>query len=110
MTNSFDEELRHDAEENAREIAFIREKLPVELKEKFSDRQLQYAMDAIVDYYFTSGALDVKPDADGFVDIDMEAVARYICDRAAKDGLDGFYPDEMVLIAEADMDFQEENL
>ena len=36
----FDEELRQDAEENAREAEYIMEQLPTELKEKFSTADL----------------------------------------------------------------------
>ena len=52
---SFEDELRMDEEENRREIAYIRERLPQELKTYFSDDDLYYLMDAIVDYYYDSG-------------------------------------------------------
>ena len=46
---SFEEELRMDEEESVREIAFIREQLPQDLKTAFSDDDLYYFLDAIVD-------------------------------------------------------------
>ena len=39
---TIDEELLLDDEENARELAFIREQLPAELKDKYSDDDLLY--------------------------------------------------------------------
>lgn len=107
---TFDDELRLDAEENAREVEFIREQLPADLKEKFSDADIQYMMDTIVDYYFTSGVLDAQPDKDGFVDIDLQAVAEHVCKQAATEGRTDYDAEEVFFIVQADMDFQEENV
>ena len=68
---SFEDELRMDEEENRREIAFIRERLPQELKTYFSEDDLYYLMDAIVDYYYDSGILESTADE---LDIDLRAV------------------------------------
>lgn len=80
----FEEELRLDAEENAREAEFILASLPNELKEKFSTDDILYMMDTIVEYYFESGVLDGDGDEDGCVDIDLQAVAEYVCRKARK--------------------------
>lgn len=106
---SLDEELLHDMEEDQREMAYIREQLPADLKEKFNDTDLLYMMEKIVDYYFTSGILDSQADKDGFIDIDMEEVAKYVCDEAAKEKQGDYDPEEVLLVAQADMDFQEAN-
>ena len=55
-------------------IEFIKNYLPQELKEKFSDDELYYFLDLIDEYYSESGILDAQPDADGYVDIDLEEV------------------------------------
>ena len=104
---NIDEELRMDEEENRRELAYIRERLPQEIKSHFSDDDLFYMMDAIVDYYYTSGILESTADE---VDIDMQQVADAITAQAKKDGQGTFDPAEVVYVVEADMDFQEENL
>ena len=66
---SIDDELRMDDEENLREIAFIRKQLPSELKERYTDDELLWMLDALVDYYVSSGVLDTDADE---VDIDLE--------------------------------------
>ena len=43
--SAIDDELLNEAEEDAREIEFIRNYLPLELKEKFSDDELYYFLD-----------------------------------------------------------------
>ena len=106
----FEEELRLDDEENAREVEYIREVLPADLKEQFCEADLRYMMDTIVDYYFTSGVLEAEADADGFVDIDLQKVADYVCAKAAEEGQGDFDPAEVFFVVQADMDFQEQNL
>ena len=104
---TLEEELLEDEKENLREAEFIREQLPVDLKERFSQSDLLYIIDAIVDYYYTSGVLESD---DEEVDIDMQVVADYVCKQAKKDGVGTFSPDDMFFVVQADMDFQEQNL
>lgn len=106
----FEEELRLDDEENAREAEYILGRLPADMKEKFSTAELYYMMDAIVDYYFVSGVLDAQPDSEGFVDIDLQKVAEYVCRKAAEDGRGDYDPDEVFFVVQADMDFQEQSV
>ena|SRR5574344_541010 len=104
--SNFEDELRMDEEENRREIAFIRERLPQELKSTFSEDDLYYLMDAIVDYYYESGILESK---DEEIDIDLQQVADAVCRQARKDKVGHFNPEEVCFVVEADMDFQEQN-
>ena len=61
-----DDFLLNDADDE-KTIEFIRNYLPQELKEKFSEDELYYFLDLIDEYYSESGILDVQPDADGYV-------------------------------------------
>ena len=102
---SIDDELLRDEEENRREIAFIRERLPLDTKEKFTDEQMQWMLDTIVDYYVTSGILDSDAEE---LDIDMEQVTAHVCDEWHKEFHSKLAPQEIFFIVEADLDFQEE--
>ena len=105
---SIDEEIRLDEEENRRELAYIRTQLSPDMKKFYSDKDILYMMDLIVDYYYTSGILDTDADE---VDIDMEKVAEYVCNRAKEEGFSSsFNPEEVFFIVQADLDFQEQNL
>ena len=75
---SFDEEIRLDEEENRRELAYIRTQMPSTIKKFYSDKDILYMMDVIVDYYFTSGILESD---DEEVEIDLEVIAEYVCKR-----------------------------
>ena len=105
---SLDEEIRLDEEENRRELAFIRTQLPPTIKKLYSDKDILYMMDLIVDYYFTSGILESDEEE---IDIDLEEIAAYVCKRAKDEGFcSSFNPEEVFFIVQADLDFQEQNV
>ena len=103
---TLEEELRMDEEERRREIAFIRSQLSSELKEKFTDDELLFMIDAICTYFYTSGVLESN---DEEVDIDLETVADFVCNEAKEEGEGPFDPQDVFFVVQADLDFQEEN-
>jgi hypothetical protein len=103
---TLEEELRMDEEEGRREIAFIRSQLSSELKEKFTDDELLFMIDAICTYFYTSGVLESN---DEEVDIDLETVAEFVCNEAKEEGEGPFDPQDVFFVVQADLDFQEEN-
>ena len=104
---SLDEELRIDAEEDAREADFILSQLPADLKERYSKDDILRLMDLIVEYYFESGVLDLDDDE---VEIDLEQVADAICKKAKKERLGDYKADEVFFVVQADLDYQEQTL
>ena len=96
-----------DEEENRRELAYIRTQLPSDIKKFYSDKDILYMMDLIVDYYFDSGILETDADE---VEIDLEVIAEYVCKRAKEEGFcSSFNPKDVFFIVQADLDFQEQN-
>ncbi len=106
---NLDEELMLDAQEDAEAVAYIKARLPQEMQEKFTDELLFYFLDLIVEYYTESGILDAEPDADGYVEIDQEAIANTLARKAKKEGMGEFQPDELLFVVQAHMDFEEEH-
>ena len=104
---SLDEELRIDAEEDAREADFILSQLPADLKERYSKDDILRLMDLIVEYYFESGVLDLDDDE---VEIDLEQVAEAVCKKAKKEGQGDYQADEVFFVVQADLDYQEQTL
>lgn len=102
---NIDEELLLDEQETRREMKFIREQLPIDMKDSYDDERLAWMLDAVAAYYYDSGVLESTDDE---VDIDMDEVAKYVCSLAEQDGLKPMDPQEIRLIAEADLDFQEQ--
>ena len=105
---SIDDEILLDEQETQREMAFIRESLPDDVAESFhDDTLLSWVLDASADYYFESGVLESTADE---VAIDMDAVAAYVCSLAEQEGHGKLDAQEVRLIAEADLDFQEQSI
>ena len=104
---TLDEELRMDAEEDAREADFILSQLPSDLKERFTKEAILRLMDLIVEYYYESGVLDLDDDE---IEIDLEQVADAICKKAKKEGQGDYQADEVFFVVQADLDYQEQTL
>ena len=81
-------------------IAYIRERLPQDLKEKFSDDEFYYFLDTIYDYYDKSGILDSTSDE---VDIDLEEIAKFIAKEAKKNNIGDFDPEDLYFIVEGEL-------
>jgi hypothetical protein len=99
-----DEFLMDDLDDE-KTVEFIRNYLPQELKEKFTDDDLYYILDVIADFYFSSGLLDAKPDEDGYVEIDTEKIVDYIVKEAKKDKIGDWLPEDIELVVQAEMEY-----
>ena len=91
-----DEEIRLDEEENRRELEFIRARLPQDFKKFYGDKDILWMMDAIVEYYYTSGILESNEEE---IDIDLEAIAEYVCKKAKDEGYSSSYNPEEVFFS-----------
>ena len=99
-----DDFLLADADDE-KTIEFIKNYLPQELKEKFSDDELYYFLDLIDEYYSESGILDAQPDEDGYVNIDLEEVVAYIVKEAKKDEVGEYDPEEVLFVVQGEMEY-----
>ena len=79
-------------------IAYIKERLPQELKEKFSDDLFYYFLDTIYDYYDKSGILDSDNEY-----IDINEIAEFIAKEAKKNNIGDFDPEELYFIVEGEL-------
>lgn len=99
-----DDFLLADADDE-KTIAFIKNYLPQELKEKFSQDELYYFLDLIDEYYSESGILDVQPDAEGYVNIDLEQVVDYIVKESKKDEMGEYDAEEILFVVQGEMEY-----
>lgn len=106
---AIEEDFLADAEEDARIVSYIQSALPAELKDKFTEEDIYYFLDIIIEYYSDSGILEQEPDDDGFVEIDLEDVAAHIARKARKEGIGDFTPEELLFVVQAHMDYEEES-
>ena len=99
------DEFLEDDIDDQKTVEYIRNTLPQELKEKYSDDTLYYILDVINDYFTTSGVLEQEPDADGCINIDNDALVEYIIKEAKRDKIGSSPADEIILIVEAEADY-----
>ncbi len=103
-----EEDFLKEAEDDLRTVEFIRNYLPQEQKEKFTDDDLFYFIDLLADYYVESGLLEQEPDEDGFVDIDTEAIAEAIAKRAKADKYGDFSAEDLLWVVQGELEYGEE--
>lgn len=99
-----DDFLKDDLDDE-KTIEYIKNYLPQELKEKFSDDELYYFLDLIDEYYAESGILDAQPDEDGCIEIDLEQVVDYIVKEARKDQMGEYEPDDVLFVVQGEMEY-----
>lgn len=104
---TFEDELLQDAEDDRLTVEYIQNYLPQEQKELFSEEQLYYFLDVLVEYYANSGILDAQPDDDGYIDIDIDAISEHLAKQAKKDKVGEFSPEDIRWIVEGEMEYGE---
>ena len=92
-------------EDDEKTIEFIKNYLPQDLKDKFTDDDLYYILDVIVDYYTESGCLDVQPDAEGYITIDQDEIVDYVVKESAKDGMGPFEAEDLLFVVQGEMEY-----
>lgn len=99
-----DEFILEDLDDD-KTVEFIRNYISVDLKECLSDDDIEFFLDTICDYYCDNGVFDQEPDADGCVDVDVEAVADYLVKEAAKHQIGEFDLDDMIQIVNGELEY-----
>lgn len=103
----FEDQLLQDAEDDRRTVEYIKSYLPQDVKQKFTEDDLYYLLDILVEYYTDSGILDTEPDAEGYIDIDIESIAAHLAHQATKDKMGPFDPEDLRWVVEGEMEYAE---
>ena len=101
------DEFLEDDLDDQKTVEYIKNTLPQELKDKYTDDILYYMLDVINDYFTTSGVLDQEPDAEGYIDIDTEKVAEVLQKQAKKDQIGDFTLDDLLWVVQGELEFGE---
>ena len=84
-------------------LEFIKNRLSPEMKEKFSDDDINYIVDLIYDYYESKGYFDNDVDEDIEIEIDEDDLIAYVIKNAKKDGVGTFTEEEISAIVEGEL-------
>ena len=83
-------------------IAYIRNYLPSEVKDKFDDEIIQYFLDVIYEYY-----ADTFGDNEDEVEIDTEAVAAHVVKTAKKENMGTFSAEDVLFVVLGELEYAE---
>lgn len=86
-------------------VAFIRNYIPQDLKEKLSDDDIVYIVDLIYDFYESRGYMDMEDDDDETVEIDEDELVDYVVKNAQKDKVGKFDSDEVRFIIQGELEY-----
>lgn len=106
---SFEDQLLLDAQLDANEVEYIRQRIAESglQDDGIEDDDIYYLIDLLPAYYAESGILDAQPDAEGCIDIPVDAIVEYVQKTAQREIGKTFPTDLLALVVEADLDFSE---
>jgi len=84
-------------------VAYIQAFLPQDLKDKFSDDEINYIIDIVYDYYEDKGLMDDNADENSMVSIDEEDMIKYVLKYTQKDKIREFSPEEITFIVQGEL-------
>ena len=89
-------------------VAYLRNYISQDLKDKVSDEDLYFFLDTISEYYCDHGVFDQEPDADGCIDVEVDPIADWLVAEAKRCGIGEFDHDEMLQIVNGELEFGEQ--
>ena len=101
--SEFNEELLF-AEEDRQTVEFIQGYLPQEVKDKFTEDDLYYFLDAFAEYCESTSLLDNE---DEEVEIDIEEAADFMVKQAKKEKIGNFEAEDVRWIVDGQLEFWE---
>ena len=84
---TFEEDLLLDAEDDRQTVEYIKNYLPQDLKDRFTD----------------------KHSGDEDIDIDVEDVAKFVAKQAKKDKMGDFDPEDLRWVVDGELEYGEQN-
>ncbi len=102
---SIDDEILQGAQEDAKEVAFIQNYMGVENRDLFTEEDIYYCLDVMLEYLDN---MNGEADADGYIDIDTEEIAHHIQKKAKKEGMGPYDLDALILLIDAELEYNEQ--
>jgi DNA-directed RNA polymerase specialized sigma54-like protein len=86
-------------------VKFIQNYLPQELKDKFSNDDINYIVDLVYEFYESKGFLNEDPEKDTEVEIDEEELVAFVIKNANKDGVGRFEAEEIQFLVQGELEY-----
>ena len=101
---NIEDDFLADAEDDRLTVEFIKNYLPQEVKEKFTEDDLYYFLDVIGEYYVD---LLEKTKSEDEVDIDIDVVAQHIAKKAKQEKMGDFDPEDLRWVVDGELEYGE---
>ncbi len=83
-------------------VAFIQNFLPQDLKDKFTNDELNYIIDLVYEFYEDKGFLE-ETDDEVDVEIDEDELIDFVVKQAKKDNVGKFTPEDITFIVQGEL-------
>ncbi len=90
--------LEYDEDDS---LKFIHEYLPEEMKDEFSDDEINYIVDLIYEFYEEKGFLDESDDSD--IEIDEDELLDYVFENASNDDIREYTEEQIEVIVAGEL-------
>lgn len=100
---NIDDELQQDQLDMQKELAWLHQQMPIELKDKYSRDTLQWILETAWTWYLDH---DTFATDDEEIEIDLDRVAADICQCAKEENMPTLDPEDVALIIGLDLDFE----
>lgn len=84
-------------------VKFIQNYLPQELKQKYTDDEINYIIDIVYEYYEEKGFMDDDTDENSIVDIDEDEIVEYVLKNTKKDKIKNFPAEDISFIIQGEL-------
>ncbi len=88
-------------------ISYIRSHVSSDVSGRFLDDDLVDIVDAMIDYDFEHGLLDLSADVDDDFPVDMARIVSYLGKRFNKNGVIRFSHDDLSDIVKAELEYED---
>lgn len=88
-------------------IKFIRNYLPQDYKEKFSDDNINYVIDIMYDFYDEKGFLSSNMSDNEIIELDEDELIDYVFKNTKKDGIFNFTREDISFIVQGELQYCE---
>lgn len=88
-------------------VKFIQNYLPQEMKEKFSDDDINYIIDIMYDFYDEKGYLNPDISDEEVIELDEDELIKYVIKNTKKDKIANFTEDEVTFIIQGELQYCE---
>lgn len=103
MSNVKNSTFEYDEDDS---VKFIRESLPEEMRNEFSDDDINYIVDLIYEFYEEKGFLE-EDNNDEFVEFDEDELIEYVAKNVKKDDIRKYTDEQILKIVEGEMAYCE---